>query len=340
MTHGEDDSSEIYEPVPRAAMRLFRLTWQLETWLRLLVYVELRSVRSDWEELIKQHVRGWPPSSFGNDKRLHHMATSHQAALSYLTFGELWTVISEDDNWPLFAPYFPPRLNTQVRVDEIKTIRNRVAHFREPHPQDEARLELFMRDLEPGLRRFCIRYTNGKIPSSPIEDPVTQRLATSWEHVGYGIELECPDRNWLYAPGRHRSNPKLNATLRIMTHEGHKHGSAEGVIYRLTLQSNTGRQLNVVEIIDSTRQHHNHIIHFLISPSVESLSITVPAIHGVDTTANLVAAFLRAGINCTHSVTNQDMRRAHLEWPEYVLRPNHMLSFFFEEMVNPVVDVT
>ncbi|WP_437304497.1 hypothetical protein [Sorangium sp. So ce388] len=338
MTHAEDDDFNVYEPVPRAAIRLFRLAWQLETWLRLLVYVELRSARLDWEEPIKKHAGTWPPSSLGNDKRLHHMATSHQAELSYLTFSQLWMIIF--NNWPLFAPYFPPKPNTEPRVEEIKTIRNRVAHFREPHPQDEARVELFLRDLEPGFRRFCIRYTKAKFPSSPLEDAMFQRLATAWEQVGYGVELQLSDRDWLYAPGRHRLNPKLNATLQIMTHAGHRHGSMEGVIYRLTLHSNTRRPLNVAEIIDSTSQHHEDIIHFLISPNIEDLAITIPAIHGADKATKLVAAFLRAGIESTHSALNQDMRRAHLEWPEYVLRPNHMLSFFFEEMVNPVVDVT
>src|SRR4051812_11422530 len=32
-----------YEPVPHSAVRLFRMSWQLETWLRTLVYVELRA---------------------------------------------------------------------------------------------------------------------------------------------------------------------------------------------------------------------------------------------------------------------------------------------------------
>src|SRR5262245_56862843 len=143
-----------YEPVPKSAVRLFRMCWQLETWLRMLVYVELRAARLDWEQPIKKHIRDWPPHSLERDKRLHHMATHHQATLSYLTFGQLWDMIADTDNWSLFAPYFPPKENAEIRVEEVKAIRNRVAHFRDPHAQDAARLELFLRDMEAGIRRF------------------------------------------------------------------------------------------------------------------------------------------------------------------------------------------
>jgi len=139
-----------YEPVPSSAVRLFRMAWQLETWLRIMVYVELRASRVDWEEPIKRAVGNWPPHSIQSDKRLHHMATPHQAALSYLTFGQLWDVISSAANWPLFEPYFPPKQNTEVKIEEVKAIRNRVAHFREPHPNDEKRLMLFWRTWSRG----------------------------------------------------------------------------------------------------------------------------------------------------------------------------------------------
>jgi hypothetical protein len=48
------------------------------------------------------------------------MATPHQAALSYLTFGQLWSVISDVANWPLFEPYFPPKSNVEVKIEEVK----------------------------------------------------------------------------------------------------------------------------------------------------------------------------------------------------------------------------
>ncbi|WP_437595777.1 hypothetical protein WMF28_24685 [Sorangium sp. So ce590] len=340
MARRKSDSPMEYEPVPRAAIRLFRLSWQLETWLRLLVYVELRSARPDWEEPIKKRIRDWPPSSLENDKRLHHMATPHQAALSYLTFSQLWTVISDADNWPLFAPYLPPKTNTDVRVEEVKTIRNRVAHFREPHPQDEARLELFLRDLEPGLRRFCARYTSPKIPTNPLDDPITQRLATSWERIGYGIELHRPDHGWLYAPEPHRRSPKMNANLQLMTHDRHERGSLDGVIYCLTMPGLVNKPIDIIRFLNSTERLHKDIIHLIISPDSRQISVTIPAIHGIDFTTELVAAFLDAGMNAHHAAHKQDLRRARAEWPEYVLWPSHILSVISDYTADPVIDLS
>ncbi|WP_437712440.1 hypothetical protein WMF45_43155 [Sorangium sp. So ce448] len=341
MTHGEDEKSEIYEPVPRAALRLYRLTWQLETWLRLLVYVELRSARLDWEEPIKRRVREWPPSSFGNDKRLHHMTTSHQASVSYLTFGQLWAVISDNDNWPLFEPYFPPKAITDARIEEIKAIRNRVAHFREPHPQDEARLELFLRDLEPGIRQFCIRYTRATSLSQSSNDPVTGRLAASWERVGYGIELRSPKGEWLYAPGSYRMRPLMNADLHVVAHEKQTPGATVGLIYRLHLISPTAldREFNVTEFLQSTEKLHKYIIHIIVPPLIREMFVTIPAIHETDTVAELISGFLSAGRDSVRGSRRQDLERARLEWPEYVLWPNNLLSLFTEEIDAPILDL-
>jgi hypothetical protein len=192
-----DSENITYSPVPTSAERLFRMCWQLENWLRTIVYVELRAHRIDWENPIRTQVKNWPPQSLASDKRLHHMVTPHKAALSYLTFGQLWDVISSEESWKLFAPYFPPKENVEIKISEVKRIRNPTAHFREPHFLDFDRLKLFIGDMEPGIRRFCSRYTQEKIPivASPT-DPVSKLLADIWQDVGYGIELMLP-RGWL-----------------------------------------------------------------------------------------------------------------------------------------------
>ncbi|HEV7223554.1 MAG TPA: hypothetical protein VGN42_12685 [Pirellulales bacterium] len=315
------------------------MAWQLETWLRTMVYVELRAARVDWEEPIKRNARDWPPRSKESDKKLHHMATSHQAALSYLTFGQLWNVISDSANWPLFEPYFPPKDNTDVRVEEVKAIRNRVAHFREPHPQDEARFELFMRDLEPGIRGFCERYTLGKIATEPDHDPVSAELEQSWEHVGYGIELLRPNGGWLYAPGIHRRSPLMNAELQLLTHNACNGGSLEGVIYKLTFGHNRKGQFDNRSFVENTRGLHKDIVHILLSAPGFAPAVTIPAIHGVEATTELLGNFLQAALqnNSSHSVRELD--RDRLKWPEYILWPDHMLTFFDKDMRESVLDL-
>ena len=335
-----DDNTWNYDPVPPASLRLFRMMWQLETWLRTLVYVELRAARVDWEEPIKNKIHEWPPNSLKNDKRLHHMSTYHQAALSYLTFAQLWDVISLQDNWPMFAPYFPPLDNTKVRVEEVKAIRNRVAHFRDSHPKDEKRLELFMGDMEGGLRKFCDRYLVGKIATVPDHDPITEHLASSWSQFGYGIEMENPNGGWLYAPPPHTHNPLINARLQLLTHSNYKRGSLVGVIYKVTVSASIKNSVDAATFIESTKALHKDIIHIFLSPLGHDISVTIPAAHGIASTSELIGAFLSAGLSSARSHSVRKLDRARLKWPEYILWPDHMLTFYDADMREPILDLS
>jgi len=311
------------------------MAWQLENWLRTMVYVELRANRVNWEELIKENFKDRPLYSQVKDKELNHMATHHVMALSYLTFGELWKIISSKDNWALFEPYFPPEANTATKIEEIKTIRNRVAHFREPHQNDEARFTLFLQDLEAGLRSFCNRYTTNVHLES---DLVSKRLENVWEQVGYGYELYRPDRNWLYAPGHHRANPLMHATLEVAAHKRHKSGSAEGVIYGLEISPGLSKHLNVLDFLSCTRGLHSELIHVIVK-SDDQVAVTIPAIHGPDKVVELIEAFLSAGINSSRAVRSSTFELCRKEWPEYILWPDHLLSFYDREMRGDIIQL-
>jgi hypothetical protein len=317
-----------YTPVATNAVPIFRLCWQLENWLRTIVYVELRANQVDWEAPIEGKVQNWPPRSLKNDKRLHHMATPHQAALSYLTFGELWDVVSSPTHWALFAPYFPPKDNTDVRIAEVKAIRNRIAHFREPHVNDLARLELFIKDMEPGIRKFCSRYTVDKVPKNPAVDKVSQQLEKDWDHMGYGIELMRP-HGWIYAPRSNHREPQMNARLAMLFHENFTPTSSCGVIYRITVLpgNNVGRRrVDAEGIFNATKHIHQDVIHIMLSATGDELAATIPAVLGAERVAEVVGVFLRAGLDATHHSANGWPDRNRVGWPEYVLWPDHMLT--------------
>lgn len=58
---------------PKDAVHLYKLMWQFEKWLRLMVYVELYARDNNWKEAIKKHVNDWPPRSIEGDKKFRHM---------------------------------------------------------------------------------------------------------------------------------------------------------------------------------------------------------------------------------------------------------------------------
>lgn len=139
------NSLQEYYGVPAHRVYIYARLWQLETWLREMVYVELKSAHgADWVESIKP-----VDEKILKDKRLIHMATPQRGPLGYLTLGELWEVMISASNWPLFQCYFPPKDLVHAKVTtEVMQIRHRVAHCRTPHTDDLARLEQFLRDVD------------------------------------------------------------------------------------------------------------------------------------------------------------------------------------------------
>ncbi len=110
--------------LPKRLLSTYARLWQLETWLRRMVYVELRALRGDdWDKDVP-----FAKNSFEADKRLTHMTTPEEESLSYAQLSTLKNVISA--NWHAFACYLPPHNIWDAKLEEVSQIRHRVAHFR------------------------------------------------------------------------------------------------------------------------------------------------------------------------------------------------------------------
>jgi hypothetical protein len=158
--------------VPPDALAFYGRWWQLESWLREVVYVELRAKYGPaWTE----HLSGRAPTRAERDQRNEYMASADAGELlAYADVSDLFDLI--EDHWNLFEPLLPPRLRWQGTADELRDMRNRNAHCRRPHRDDLARLEQTLRNLEPGARRFYTSYTNDQWLSRDSHD----RLARAW----------------------------------------------------------------------------------------------------------------------------------------------------------------
>jgi hypothetical protein len=123
--------------------------WQLETWLRSLVYVELRSAfGANWEKEL-------PPVADkrrAREREVEYMETPDaQAHLAYTDASGLFDII--DRHWGLFEGSLIGKAIWAGRVEELLHIRNRIGHCRRPHPEDLSRVEQLLRDLERGAFR-------------------------------------------------------------------------------------------------------------------------------------------------------------------------------------------
>lgn len=72
--------------------------------------------------------------------------------LAYLDAGKLFGLVGDPKVWPLVAPVLMKQARWEGTTDELRAIRNRIAHLRRPHHDDRRRIEQTLRDLEPGAR--------------------------------------------------------------------------------------------------------------------------------------------------------------------------------------------
>jgi Swt1-like HEPN len=158
--------------VPNSALEVYARWWQLETYLREVVYTELRCAYGRaWVE----HLGDGAPIRAERDRVNAYMASADaDELLGYADVTALLRVI--DAHWHLFEAILLPRTRWLGLCDELIAIRNRNAHCRRPHPDDRARLEQALRNLEPGAREFYRSYCRARPIPKNSKDP----LARSW----------------------------------------------------------------------------------------------------------------------------------------------------------------
>ncbi len=177
--------------VPPSASAIHARWWQLEAWLRSLVYVELRArFGASWTAKLPKTA----DERRAKDARAQtYMSTPDATAhLAYLDVGDLFKLI--DDHWELFAPTLLDRDIWQGRVIELNKIRRRIAHCRRPHGDDLARLEQTLRDIDHGAFRAMAHYNEQAVPAHDMPDALVQ----SWvqgQHRGAHI-IEHADRQY------------------------------------------------------------------------------------------------------------------------------------------------
>jgi hypothetical protein len=148
---------------------LYARWWQLETWLRELIYVELRAqLGTDWANAVRS----------ANGRQAQDAAFTHMSGpdndnpLAYLDYAQLLDVI--DNHWATIGYALFEKRAWQGRQDELKRIRHRIGHLRKPHSDDLNRLEQTLRDLERGTFIALASYNDRIVPDiDKHQDAVT-----------------------------------------------------------------------------------------------------------------------------------------------------------------------
>lgn len=293
--------------VPAKALAFYGRWWQLENWLREVVYVELRARYGvDWVE----HLQGTAHKRLAAGQQNAYMASpDDQELLAYADVGALFDLI--EDNWELFSPLLPPLQRWRGRADELRELRNRNAHCRRPHADDLARLEQALRDLERGAWLFYSTYLDTKSALQSQDavgrawikgrHPTAQRLLGS-RHAERKYEtrfwLERSVRPWADAP-----DPK-------------KISGTPGVLW-YARWSIAGHELNVADLwrqLHDRGQTHRYLIHLLFD--LGSVVATFAAVDDPQAVADAIGGVFDAILESTHPFR-------HAQWEEWEQRSFH-----------------
>ena len=155
--------------MPSASLALYARWWQLETWLRELIYVELRAkYGTGWNQVVSLAA-----GRQSKDATFTHMTgPDNENPLAYLDYSQLLKII--DDHWDLFSYALVTRRSWDGRQDDLTQIRHRIGHLRKPHPDDLARIEQTLRDLERGSFIAFASYNRKDQPDpQKRSDPIT-----------------------------------------------------------------------------------------------------------------------------------------------------------------------
>lgn len=320
--------------IPADSVHIYARLWELETWLREMVYIELKSAcGASWEKNLKP-----VEEKFLKDKRLIHMATPQRGPLGYLTLGELWEVMSSATNWPIFQCYFPPKHLVEAKLTtELLQIRHRVAHCRTPHNDDLARVEQFLRDIDQSFWEFTTSYND----EHPIIPAKSNPIAGAFIDDDQYPWVEVATNKWTRL-GRKQLHARYTITVALTVRPWVEKSLLQaqitpnrGVLYDVNVQALDISSLDYEEILGKTKHLHNRCIHIVLDQIGQSVRLTFPSVLPVNDIVETVEVFREMVLRAIRHSAQQPEDFGNIvasRWPEYVIGPSNPLTFLCPDM--------
>jgi len=336
--------------MPADAPKTYVYLWQLETWLRQMVYVELKSeMGGHWTDAVQSATADRYKES---DSLLTHIPGPETQVLSFLSLGNLAKVI--DRRWDLFKRYLPPKDIWSARLWEVEHVRNRIAHFRYGNTGDNARVAALLRDIDHGMWRFCTSYNDLRPVLPPELDPIAERVAyheggTPWVMIG-----DDEQDGWalLTAP---RKMGRLSVQLEVSQRswvepQQPPYIDSRGFIYSLSFNTADNNIFDYARLIDATAWCEPIVLHMILDGLMTTVRYTLPAVSGSGTLITAIDRLVKDALSCVRPQPyhNRKLDFASLDlsyldniqkfansYPEYILGPRNPLAFLYPEMSGP-----
>jgi hypothetical protein len=330
---------EVSDNTFEAFLRLY----QLETWTREMVYLELKAYYGlDWWNEAENALRRAriPPHLteryVARDKRHPHISTPENDPLWFISFDSLLKVIFDPKHWKLFESYFTTKRLLRMRLEEILPIRNRVAHCRSLHAYDVDRLNQFIRDFDQGLWRFCTSY--GDLYQ------FTKALAKN-DVYSYFVAAKKENLNLFYSVRPYVRDRKPKVQL------------GPDFIYDFTINTRyPTRYFDYERILKFTRSLHRFVLHIMLDGSQHTLRVTFPSTLSSETIIEAAEGFAKVAHNAYNvfplvakpgevekdkvdetdyfreaEERNRPFQEIASNWPHYVVPSSHPYTFLDRE---------
>lgn len=338
---GQEASTELNElkdRVPVDRLLAYAWLWQFETWLRRMVYIELRACYGDcWISNLK----GYKEHPYVQDKNLTHMPTREVLPTSFMQLSDLLATIKS--NWSLFELYLPPQNLWEAKMCEITQIRHRVAHFRSGNIDDITRVKMILREIDNKFWSFCSSY-NSSLTMMPLSNDALMR--------------EFLDRNPF---PRSETTPHTLASIH-MTHlqstvavrieftarpwaEQNPPNSVageKGYFYNVWFSPRDNRCFDHRNFLQSTKAIHSNICHIFLEGCPSCIRVTVPTVLGTQAVVKITNDLLIQAYNavrpCPPSSVSDGLSERYeqieqivRDSPEYVIGPSDPLSIIYPD---------
>jgi len=288
--------------VPPVATALYGRWWQLETWLRSLVYVELKAAFGPrWVEHLPKHSE----KRQQGEQVFQYMATPD--ALGRLAYADATSLLEIiEAHWDLFEPTLLEKTVWVGRTVELRNIRNRIGHCRRPHTDDLLRLEQTLRDLEGGAFRAVAAFNRQWEANEAWNDAVVDGWTRGNHKVAMRL-LEHARRQYETAfELRWSRRPWCERNVQTQDISG-----TPGYLWHAAW-SFMGRPLDLGRFWnDHALNAHRDLVLFVCSTGSNSLEVSFSALEDPHAIADAIGACFDAALSCLRRGPRPDETYEH-----------------------------
>ena len=311
------------------AVEKFTLLADLELWIRLIIYIELKSKYGDnYEEKVFSHFPQKVKERekilenyrfYKYDKDISEFPSPETDVLSYLSLGDYLSLVKKE--WECFEYFFEEKEKFREKFELVRLIRNRVAHLRNGPTLELKVLKSVLLELEPKIVQFCDEYNQNYVTIS-FEEKAWYCLWNKFTKLPFSDEHTREVIH--YRPWKTFNNPDDYSGLIIE--------------FILIIHPNERRNCNFPKFVEGIKSIHKDIIHITPSNNLRSVKIKLPLVLGDEKIGNCLEIILSSWINNliegkpeilnNHSALshNSDFIRYCQNGPECILHPYHPVA--------------